>query len=247
MNRSTRALVEELVRAFPFPAPGEGDGRGLVAYGGDLEPERLLAAYAQGVFPWYEEPPILWFSPDPRMVLRPADLHLSRSLGKRVRRHPFTLRMDTAFEAVIRACSEIERPGQRGTWINDDMIEAYVLLHELGFAHSVEAWRDDALVGGLYGISLGSAFFGESMFARETDASKVAFVACVRQLEAWGFELIDCQVETEHLARFGAVEWPRERFLQALSRSLESETRRGSWRFDPIPDAETGSEESPSR
>lgn len=246
MNRSTRALVTELVRSFPFPAPRASDGRGLVAYGGDLEPERLLAAYAQGVFPWYEEPPILWFSPDPRMVLQPADLHLSRSLAKRVRQHPFELRMDTAFEDVIRACSEIERPGQRGTWITEEMIDAYVLLHDLGFAHSIEAWRGDVLAGGLYGISLGRAFFGESMFAREADASKLAFVAFVRQLEAWDFELVDCQVETEHLARFGAVEWPRDRFLRALSRTLESETRRGRWRFDPAPDRAPDPEETPT-
>ena len=240
-NRSTRALVAELVRAFPFPAPeapealeerGESDARGLVAYGGDLGPERLLAAYAQGVFPWYEEPPILWFSPDPRMVLRPGDLHVPRSLAKRARQHPFDLRMDSAFEDVIRGCSEIERADQRGTWISEEMIEAYLLLHQLGFAHSIEAWRGDTLVGGLYGISLGRAFFGESMFARAPDASKLAFVAAVRQLDAWGFELIDCQVETAHLARFGAVEWPREQFLRALDRALEGETRRGRWNFD---------------
>jgi leucyl/phenylalanyl-tRNA--protein transferase len=246
VNRSTGALLAELVRAFPFPAPRESDGRGLVAYGGDLEPERLLAAYAQGVFPWYEEPPILWFSPDPRMVLRPADLHLSKSLAKRMRRHPFELRMDTAFEEVIRACSEIPRPGQHGTWITSEMSEAYVLLHQLGFAHSVEAWRGDSLVGGLYGISLGSAFFGESMFAREADASKIAFAAFVRQLEAWGFGLVDCQVETEHLARFGAVEWSRDRFMRELARALESETRRGVWRFDSASpsDPDTGAASS---
>jgi leucyl/phenylalanyl-tRNA--protein transferase len=246
MNRSTRALVAELVRAFPFPDPGESDGRGLLAYGGGLEPERLLAAYAQGVFPWYEEPPILWFSPDPRMVLVPDELRVSRSLARQARKRPFELRMDTAFEAVIEACGEVERPGQHGTWITPEMIEAYVLLHELGFAHSVEAWRGDTLAGGLYGLSLGRAFFGESMFAREADASKLAFVACVRQLGRWGFDLIDCQVETAHLARFGARLWSRPRFLQALDRALEAETRRGRWQFDSEEDAAASSQEPSS-
>ncbi|HKK50111.1 MAG TPA: leucyl/phenylalanyl-tRNA--protein transferase, partial [Myxococcota bacterium] len=157
--------MTELVRAFPFPSPREGDRRGLLAHGGDLRPERLLSAYAQGVFPWYDEPPILWHSPDPRMVLEPGDLRVSRSLAKRARRQPFEIRMDTAFSEVIRACSEIPRAGQAGTWITPEMIEAYVALHELGFAHSIEAWRDGILVGGLYGLSLGRIFFGESMFA----------------------------------------------------------------------------------
>lgn len=242
MNRSTRALVAELVRAFPFPAAQEGDHRGLLAYGGDLAPERLLSAYAQGVFPWYDEPPILWFSPDPRMVLEPGALRVSRSLAKRERQRPFSLRMDTAFADVIRACAAMPRPGQHGTWITSEMIDAYIGLHELGFAHSVEAWRDDQLVGGLYGLSLGRAFFGESMFAHESDASKLAFVAAVRQLAGWGFELIDCQVETEHLARFGAVCRPRSDFLAALDRALEGETRRGRWRFDPPPDPDARSD-----
>jgi len=239
MNRTTRSLVAELVRAFPFPDPNESDGRGLLAYGGDLAPERLLAAYAQGVFPWYDEDPILWFSPDPRMLLRPDELHVSRSLAKRARARPFELRMDTAFADVIRACAEAPRPDQDGTWINEDMIEAYVVLHELGFAHSVEAWRTesggaapDRLVGGVYGVSLGRAFFGESMFACESDASKIAFAAFVRQLDAWGFDFVDCQVETAHLARFGATVWPRAEFLHALEIALDAETRRGRWSFD---------------
>lgn len=237
MNRSTRTLVEELVRAFPFPDPHEGDGRGLLAYGGDLAPERLLAAYAQGVFPWYDEAPILWFSPDPRMALRPEALHVSRSLARRMRAAPYRITLDTAFEAVIRACRETPRPGQSGTWITPEMVEAYCQLHSLGFAHSVEAWAPGEgaaprLVGGLYGVSLGRAFFGESMFAHAPDASKIAFASFVPQLARWGFELVDCQVTTEHLARFGATEWPRARFLEALARCLEAETRRGAWRFD---------------
>lgn len=237
MNRSVQELVTELACAFPFPDPRESDGRGLLAYGGDLAAERLLAAYAQGIFPWYDEAPILWFSPDPRFVLRPEDLHLSRSLAKRERSHPFDLRMDTAFESVIRACSETPRPDQDGTWITDDMIAAYIDLHRLGFAHSVEAWRaaengGEILVGGLYGVSLGRAFFGESMFAIESDASKIAFAAFVRQLGRWDFAFIDCQVKTDHLARFGATEWPRSDFLAALESALEFETRRGPWSFD---------------
>ncbi len=256
MNRSTRALVDELARAYPFPDPRSADRRGLLAYGGDLEPERLLAAYAQGVFPWYDEQPILWYSPDPRMVLLPNELHVSRSLEKRIRAKPFVLTMDRAFGEVIRACAAAPRPGQRGTWITQEMIEAYETLHTLGFAHSVEAWEGTAsdphgrakegvaaaalgdgeddlqLVGGLYGISLGRAFFGESMFSRAEDASKVAFVELVGQLSRWGFELVDCQVRTEHLARFGAKEWRRGTFLEALEGALEGETKRGAWEFE---------------
>jgi len=209
----------------------------LIAYGGDLCPERLLAAYAQGIFPWYDEPPILWFSPDPRMLLRPADLHVGRSLRKRERRGPYVLRMDTAFRRVIEACRAMPRPGQEGTWITPEMVEAYVVLFELGFAHSVEAWREERLVGGLYGVSLGRAFFGESMFAHAPDASKLALVAFVRQLETWDFAFVDCQVETEHLLRFGASLWSRDDFMRTLAGALESETRRGPWSFDPAPPA----------
>ena len=241
MNRTTRALVDELVRAYPFPDPRSADRRGLLAYGGDLEPERLLAAYAQGVFPWYDEDPILWYSPDPRMVLLPNELHVGRSLAKTMRAKPFVLTMDRAFGEVIRACAAAARPGQGGTWIGSDMIEAYETLHELGFAHSVEAWEVAKcagttnglrLVGGLYGVSLGRAFFGESMFAGVADASKVAFATFVRQLERWRFELVDCQVKTQHLARFGAREWRRAEFLEAVERALEGETKRGSWAFE---------------
>lgn len=236
MSGSTRALVAELVRTHPFPDPRRAEPRGLVAYGGDLEPERLLAAYAQGVFPWYDEEPILWFSPDPRTVLRPAALRIGRSLRKRIRARPFALSLDRAFGDVIRACARVPRPGQQGTWITAEMIEAYRRLHALGFAHSAEAWEADGaggrrLVGGLYGVSLGRAFFGESMFATADDASKIAFVALVRQLEAWGFDFVDCQVHTEHLARFGATPWRRDAFLEALDRALDGETRRGDWSF----------------
>jgi leucyl/phenylalanyl-tRNA--protein transferase len=239
VNRSTRTLVAELVRAFPFPDPRESDAHGLLAYGGDLAPERLLAAYAQGVFPWYDEPPILWFSPDPRFVLRPEALHVGRSLAKRERARPYRITMDRAFREVITACREAVRPGQSGTWITPEMVEAYCALHALGFAHSVEAWASstgdagaERLVGGLYGVSLGRAFFGESMFATAADASKLAFAAFVRKLRAWHFDFVDCQMTTDHLARFGAREWDRADFLDALDRTLEGETRRGVWSFD---------------
>lgn len=225
--------VTRLGARFAFPPPERAEPGGLLAVGGDLEPHRLLLAYSQGIFPWYEEGlPILWHCPDPRTVLVPAALRVSRSLRRTLRRAPFSLRLDTAFERVIRACAGTERPGQRGTWITPEMIGAYLRLHALGFAHSAEAWDGDELVGGLYGVSLGACFFGESMFAARPDASKVAFVALVRQLERWGFELVDCQVQTPHLARFGAVAWPRERFLARLAGALDQPTRRGPWHLD---------------
>jgi leucyl/phenylalanyl-tRNA--protein transferase len=221
-----------IVQSFPFPDPRAADADGLLAYGGDLAAERLLAAYAQGIFPWYEADPILWFSPDPRMVLRPADLRVTRSLRKTLARGRFEVKFDSDFAAVVRACAAIPRPGQEGTWITPDMIAAYCRLHELGFAHSCEAWQDGELVGGAYGVSLGAAFFGESMFASRPDASKVAFVHLVRQLEAWDFSFLDCQVHTEHLASFGALMWQRDRFLDALATALEIPTRRGRWELE---------------
>lgn len=216
-----------------FPAPEQAEPDGLLAIGGDLEPRRLLTAYAQGIFPWYSEGlPILWHCPDPRTVLLPADLHVPRSLHRTLRRGTYRITLDSAFERVIRACAETPRPEQDSTWITADMISAYVRLHELGFAHSAEAWLDGELVGGVYGVSLGACFFGESMFAVRPDASKAAFVRLVRQLEVWSFELVDCQVYTEHLERFGAVDWPRSHFLTRLAASLEQPTRRGPWSFD---------------
>ncbi|HWM84732.1 MAG TPA: leucyl/phenylalanyl-tRNA--protein transferase [Kofleriaceae bacterium] len=225
-----------------FPPPQLADETGLLAVGGDLSPRRLLLAYSLGIFPWYsEELPILWHSPDPRMVLEADRIALSRSLRKELRRGRYQVRLDTAFEEVIRACAEMPRPGQSGTWITEEMIEAYLEMHELGYAHSAEAWLGDRLVGGLYGVSLGAGFFGESMFARATDASKVAFASLVDQLRRWDIRLIDCQVHTEHMARFGAEEWPRDRFLRALAAALEQPTRRGRWRLEEDltgPDAE---------
>jgi len=186
------------------------------------------------------------------MVLRPRELHVGRSLAKRERAAPYAIRMDTAFREVIGACRDAPRPEQDGTWINEDMLEAYCGLHQLGFAHSVEAWAADPekggegggeerLVGGLYGIALGRAFFGESMFTHAPDASKIAFAKLVRQLDAWGFDFIDCQVTTEHLSRFGATEWTRDDFLDALDRAMDGETRRGRWVFSSGPDSGPGS------
>jgi leucyl/phenylalanyl-tRNA--protein transferase len=221
-------LTERL--AFPRPELAED---GLLAVGGDLSPERLLLAYSSGIFPWYEEGvPILWHSPDPRMVLLASQHHEPRSLRKAARKRGYELRMDTAFDEVIRACAGSPRPGQDGTWITQDMEEAYRALHRLGFAHSIETYQNGELVGGLYGVSLGAAFFGESMFARAPDASKAAFAAALRQLSRWGVELVDCQVHTEHLERFGAELWPRSRFLSELAVALKAPTRRGRWCFD---------------
>jgi leucyl/phenylalanyl-tRNA--protein transferase len=220
-----------------FPDPEESEPDGLLAVGGDLAPQRLLLAYATGVFPWYAEgQPILWHSPDPRAVLVPSALHVSKSLGKRLRRRTFEVRLDTAFADVIRACAEVPRPGAQGTWITRDMLRAYVRLHELGFAHSAEAWERGRLVGGIYGVSLGGAFFGESMFTQRNDASKVAFAVLMRQLERWGFDFLDCQMRTPHLERMGAVLWPRKAFLEALAHAVRRETRRGRWSLD-APDA----------
>lgn len=220
-------------RQLAFPPPELAED-GLLAIGGDLKPERLLLAYSRGIFPWYgDNLPILWHSPDPRMVLYPGELIVGRSLRKAIRRHPYELRMDTAFAEVLAGCASTPRPGQNGTWLIDEMRSAYEQLHELGFAHSIEAWRDGELVGGLYGVSLGGAFFGESMFAHAPDASKIAFVAGVNQLAVWGIDLIDCQVHTDHLRRFGAREIPRSTYLRELAVALDRETRRGRWSFDP--------------
>ncbi|QJB57879.1 leucyl/phenylalanyl-tRNA--protein transferase [Pseudodesulfovibrio sp. zrk46] len=216
-----------------FPDPEEADPDGLLAVGGDLSPQRLLTAYSNGIFPWYsEDSPILWWSTNPRLVLVPQDFHTPRSLRRVLNKGKYTFTMDTDFEGVIRGCAHSPRPEQEGTWIVDEMVEAYSLLHELGYVHSVEAWQDGELVGGLYGLSLGSAFFGESMFYKAPDASKAAFAVLVNQLRAWGFTLIDCQQTTQHLLRFGAVEMQRFRFLAMLREAMEQPTREGRWCFD---------------
>ena len=223
--------VYRLDERLVFPPPDRGPRRGPIAVGGDLRPDRLLLAYSMGIFPWQGEP-LHWHSPDPRMVLLADEIVVARSLRKTMRRGAFRLTLDTAFTEVMIACATVPRPGQDGTWITPGMVESYTELHRRGVAHSAEAWRGEDLVGGLYGLSLGTAFFGESMFAVETDASKVAFVALVEQLRAWGIPLVDCQVYTPHLASLGAREWPRREFLAALRAALDRPTRLGPWRFD---------------
>ena len=218
-------LTDDLV--FPPPELAED---GLLAVGGDLRPERLLLAYSMGIFPWYtEEEPLLWWSPDPRMIVIPEEAHISRRLQRVIRQGTFRVTVDETFGDVIRACASAPRPGQGGTWILDDMVEAYCALHEKGFAHSVECWQGETLVGGLYGVSLGRAFFGESMFSRVTDASKAAFAALVDLARAWNFSFIDCQMTTPHLERLGGKEVTRERFLKMLKHALTSTTRSGKW------------------
>lgn len=219
-----------------FPPVSEADEDGILAVGGDLKPERLVAAYQHGIFPWYSEGlPILWHCPDPRFVLEPARLHVPRSLRKVLKRGEYEVRLDTAFEAVIDGCAKTRRPGQRGTWITRDMRKAYVRLHELGLVHSAEAWRGGQLLGGLYGVGLGHVFYGESMFALADDASKVAFVTLVEWLRGWGVALIDCQQETAHLARFGAEPWPRERFVARVQELTRAPTRQGKWTLEEMP------------
>ncbi|MEE3328497.1 MAG: leucyl/phenylalanyl-tRNA--protein transferase [Myxococcota bacterium] len=217
------------VERWPFPNPLEAGSDGLLAYGGDLQSERLLAAYAQGIFPWYEEEPILWYSPDPRALLPAGGLSLNRSLRRTLRRAPYSISFDTRFREVIEACAAVPRPGQSGTWIGSDMIEAYCELHHLGFAHSVETWHEGELVGGIYGVSLGTAFFGESMFSLRTDASKVALVSLVGRIEEFGFHFLDCQQHTPHTEKLGAVLVSREQFLADLAQALKEPTRRGPW------------------
>ncbi len=220
--------VFRLNEEIAFPDPELADDTGLLAVGGDLTPERLVAAYAMGIFPWYNEGlPILWHAPDPRCVLPLDALVVSRSLRKARRR--FEVTYDTEFEAVIDACASVPRPGQDGTWITSEMRRAYVALHRRGLAHSVEARQEGRLVGGLYGVSLGGAFFGESMFHEADNASKVALATLVERLRGWDFAFVDCQVPTPHLLSLGAVLWPRPEFTRALEAALAQPTRQGSW------------------
>ncbi|WP_197023744.1 leucyl/phenylalanyl-tRNA--protein transferase [Microbulbifer sp. HZ11] len=201
---------------FPCTSTALADPNGLLAVGGDLTPEWLLAAYARGIFPWFsDDQPILWWSPSPRCIVRPQTLKFSRSLRKTIRQQRFEITFDQAFEDVLHGCAA-PRSDDSGTWITDDMRWAYTEMHARGHAHSVEAWQDGQLVGGLYGLSIGRVFFGESMFHRAADASKVAFAHLVRQLRLWGCELIDCQVSNPHLVSLGAEEVPRDEFEQLL-------------------------------
>ncbi|MBK6810624.1 MAG: leucyl/phenylalanyl-tRNA--protein transferase [Sandaracinaceae bacterium] len=229
-------MVFLLSDALAFPPPERASAEGLVAVGGAVAPQRLLLAYSQGIFPWPAQgAPLLWFSPDPRFVLRPEDAIIGRTLRKQIARGRFELRADTRFRDVMRACATVPRPGQAGTWITSELLEGYTRLHALGFAHSIEAFEDGELVGGLYGVSLGRAFFGESMFALRPDASKVAFATALGHFIRWGITLVDCQVHTAHLASFGAVDWPRSRFLNVLREVVAHPTRMGPWRLDATP------------
>jgi leucyl/phenylalanyl-tRNA---protein transferase len=217
-----------------FPPVDMATPEGLLAVGGDLRPERLLEAYRHGIFPWYsDDQPILWWSPDPRTVLFPDKLHISRSLKRSLRPGIFNVTLDRCFRDVMQQCAG-PRPQypDGGTWITTEMLDAYTHLHELGYAHSVETWQEGQLVGGLYGMALGGAFFAESMFARTSDASKVALVSLVRQLQAWGFCLMDCQQSSPHIKMLGAEAIPRRNFLDHLAAALTLPDRHGRWEFD---------------
>ena len=215
-----------------FPPPHLATDDGLLAVGGDLSQERLLLAYKMGIFPWFSgEEPIIWWSPDPRLVLYPWEMKVSRSLNITINKGVFHVTMDTAFDQVINECARIRLRNNEETWLVENMIDAYCKLHELGFAHSVESWFKGELAGGLYGVSLGRCFFGESMFTRKSDASKVALVALCNHLKALSFDMIDCQVVSEHLIRFGAREIPRSQFISQLEKSLEADTISGRWTF----------------
>lgn len=207
---------------------------GLLAAGGDLSSERLLAAYSRGIFPWYEDgQPVLWWSPDPRCVLFPKDFHVARRLRRDIARSEAKIGVNSAFDDVVRACAE-PRPSQQGTWITDEMMAAYSRLHREGWAHSLEIYVDDDLVGGIYGIAIGKVFFGESMFSRVANASKFAFFALTRTLDAAGFAIVDCQVVSGHLMRLGATTIPRADFAAILAESCEPRTRFTGWPEGPL-------------
>ncbi|MGK0289330.1 MAG: leucyl/phenylalanyl-tRNA--protein transferase [bacterium] len=222
--------IYQLPQDHIFPNPELSEPNGLLAIGGDLSPERILVAYQNGIFPWFSPgEPFLWWSPDPRMVLFPEKFKISKSFRRVIKKEKFEIRIDTSFKEVMTQCAETPRHDQYGTWITDEMLAAYCQLHERGYAHSIESFYEDKLVGGLYGISIGNAFFGESMFAKMTDASKVAFAKLVELSTQWGFQFIDCQVTTTHLESLGAEEISRDKFLLLLEKSLQSPTRKAKW------------------
>jgi leucyl/phenylalanyl-tRNA--protein transferase len=213
-----------------FPSPTNADKEGLLAIGGDLSPERLVMAYSTGIFPWYSQgDPIMWWSPDPRMVIRPEEFRPSASLRKSFKKSGLRISMDEAYPSVMGQCSSIPRRGQDGTWITGEMMTGYANLFEIGVGHSVECWEGDQLVAGLYGLSLGNCFFGESMFAKQSDASKIAFWALMRYAQEIGIEFVDCQLHNDHLERLGAYTIPREEYMRWLYKALVGETRQGAW------------------
>ncbi|MDP2827883.1 MAG: leucyl/phenylalanyl-tRNA--protein transferase [Sulfuricellaceae bacterium] len=230
-------MIPWLLADDPFPPLSAAlrEPSGLLAAGADLSADRLLSAYRQGIFPWFNPgEPVLWWSPDPRMVLIPSELKISRSLRKSLKKQDYEIRVDSNFVAVMQACAAPREPGG-GTWITETMLRAYGALHQMGVAHSIEVWRGNELVGGLYGIALGRMFYGESMFSRATDASKIALVHLVRQLDRWGFGMIDCQMKTAHLASLGAREVPRSEFVKSLSQLIDFSNQPGQpghWTFD---------------
>jgi leucyl/phenylalanyl-tRNA--protein transferase len=218
---------------FPPLEMALDEPNGLLAAGGELSVTRLLSAYSHGIFPWYEDgQPVLWWSPDPRLVLYPGKLHVSRSLARLVANHPYRISLDEDFESVIRACAKPRRRGA-GTWITESMVSAYTELHARGYAHSIEVWHGKELVGGLYGIALGRVFFGESMFSHASNTSKLALVYLTRQLHRWGYELIDCQVTSAHLQSLGAVEISREAFSRALQQLVVVDGSAARWQLQP--------------
>lgn len=218
--------------AFPDVELALADPNGLLAAGGDLSPERLIYAYSHGIFPWYNEnEPILWWSPNPRAVLFPSQIKISRSLKKTLKRKVFDVTVDTAFSEVVDACAKPRNYGP-GTWLTPELKEALCDLHRLGHAHSVECWADDKLVGGLYGLCFGKVFFGESMFSHQSDASKVALVHLAWQLQRWNFALIDCQIASSHLTSLGAVDIPRKEFVDLLNKWGQTREHQGKWQFD---------------
>ena len=225
-------LSDDHIDLFPDVELALDEPNGLLAVGGDLSPQRLIAAYKKGIFPWYsDDQPILWWSPDPRAVLKLDDFKISRSLRKTLNKKLFYVTFDTAFDQVIAECASTRKDGF-GTWITNDMSASYQELHALGYAHSVECWHEQKLVGGLYGLSLGHAFFGESMFTRKTDASKVALACLVEQLKQWQFDFIDAQVSSEHITSLGAKDISRRQFITELQQTLELSSRIGKWKFD---------------
>lgn len=222
--------INELGMDYIFPNPRFACDEGLLAYGGDLSPNRLLTAYRKGIFPWFNEnDPILWWSPNPRLILVPNDFKVSKSLSKTIKSGKFEVRFDHDFRSVIENCATVPRHGQKGTWLTSQMQEAYIRLFDMGFAHSVESYMDDKLVGGLYGIAIGKCFFGESMFANVSDASKVALKTLSDVLACKGYDFIDCQVRTEHLISLGAIEISRDNFLDRLELALQKPSDIGNW------------------
>jgi len=227
--RDLPRLGDDPAAPFPLTRDALRSPNGLLAWGGDLHPQRLLAAYRAGIFPWYSAgQPVLWWSPAPRCVIYPEQAHLSRRTRRRYNSGLYRLSADTAFEAVISGCAR-PRAGESGTWITAELHRAFVQLHDMGHAHSIEVWHQDELCGGIYGLAIGSAFFGESMFSRATDASKIALLALCRQLAAWNYGLLDCQVGNPHLFRMGAVEIDRQTFEAELSYLVERDQPVGAW------------------